>query len=103
MLHTVEYAQRKRWAHTGPRQKYASGLSVNKRPDPEVADMLVIGESVWQRGARMARSPVFGAAGVVYLVSAWVVVGAATSAPPADGSMAHGAGIIRGRHLPRSR
>jgi hypothetical protein len=60
---------------------------------PEVADMLVIGESVWQRGARMARSPAFGVAGVVYLVSAWVVVGAATSAPPADGSMAHNAGI----------
>jgi hypothetical protein len=60
---------------------------------PEVADMLVIGESVWQRGARMARSPAFGVAGVVYLVSAWVMVGAATSAPPADGSMAHNAGI----------
>ena len=60
---------------------------------PEVADMLVTGESVWQRGARMARSPAFCVAGVVYLVSAWVVVGAATSAPPADGSMAHNAGI----------
>jgi hypothetical protein len=60
---------------------------------PEVADMLVIGESVWQRGARIARNPALGVAGVVYLVSAWIVVGAATSAPPADGSMAHNAGI----------
>src|SRR3984957_8757961 len=60
---------------------------------PEVADMLATGESVWQRGARMARSPAFGVAGVVYLVSAWVVVGAATSPPPADGSTAHNAGI----------
>ena len=60
---------------------------------PEIADMLVIHESPWQRGARMARSPAFGVAGVAYLVSAWVVVGAATSPPPADGSTAHNAGI----------
>jgi hypothetical protein len=69
-------------------------VRVNQAPRiPEVADMLVIRESVWQRGARMARSPAFGVAAVAYLVCAWVVVGAATSPPPADGSTAHNAGI----------
>jgi hypothetical protein len=69
-------------------------VRVNQPPRlPEVADMLVIRESVWQRGAYMARTPAFGVAAVSYLVCAWVVVGAATSPPPADGSTAHNAGI----------
>lgn len=67
---------------------------------PEVADMLVIRESVWQRGARAARSPAFGVAAVEYLICALVVVGAAhpppadgSTPPPADGSTAHIVGI----------
>jgi hypothetical protein len=80
-------------------------VRVNQAPQiPEFADMLVIRESVWQRGARTARSPVFGVAAVEYLICALVVVGAAAypshadgSAakypPPAEGSTAHIVGI----------
>lgn len=69
-------------------------VRVNQAPQvPEVADMLVIRESVWQRGARTARSPAFGVAAVEYLVCALVVVGAATYQPHADGSTAHIVGI----------
>jgi hypothetical protein len=68
-------------------------VRVNQAPQiPEVADMLVIRESVWQRGARAARSPAFGVAAVEYLICALVVVGAAHP-PPADGSTAHIVGI----------
>jgi hypothetical protein len=60
---------------------------------PEVADLLVTRESVWQRGARMVRSPAFGVAAAAYLVCAWAVFGAPTSPPTADGSTAHDADI----------
>jgi hypothetical protein len=69
-------------------------VRVNQAPQiPEVADMLVIRESVWQRGARTARSPAFSVAAVEYLICALVVVGAAAYPPPADGSTAHIVGI----------
>jgi hypothetical protein len=69
-------------------------VRVNQAPQiPEVADMLVVRESVWQRGARTARSPAFAVAAVEYLICALVVVGAATYPPPADGSTAHIVGI----------
>jgi hypothetical protein len=60
---------------------------------PDVADMLVIHESVWQRGARMAATPAFGVATVAYLVGAVVVVGAMSSPTPTDGPTTHNAGI----------
>jgi hypothetical protein len=65
-------------------------VRVNQAPQiPEVTGMLFIRESVWQRGARTARSPAFGVAAVEYLICALVVVGAAAYPPPADGSTAH--------------
>ena len=60
---------------------------------PDVADMLVIHESVGQRSARMARTPAFGIATVAYLAGAVVVVGAMNSPTPTDGPTTHNAGI----------
>jgi hypothetical protein len=69
-------------------------VRMNQAPRiPEVADLLVTQELVWQRGARMVRSPAFGVAAAAYLVYAWVVFGAPTSPPTADGSTAHNADI----------
>ncbi|MEZ0054091.1 hypothetical protein ABIA30_005131 [Mycobacterium sp. MAA66] len=60
---------------------------------PDVgADMLVTcHESVWQRGARMARTPAFGLAVITYLAAAGVV-SAAISPLLAEGPAAGGAG-----------
>jgi hypothetical protein len=60
---------------------------------PDVADMLVIHESMWQRAARMSWTQAFGVTVVAYLLITWVVAGVATSSPPADGPTAHIAGI----------
>jgi hypothetical protein len=69
-------------------------VRMNQAPRiPEVADLLVTRELVWQRGARMVRSPAFGVAAAAYLVCAWLVFGAPTSPPTADGSPAHNADI----------
>ena len=69
-------------------------VRMNQAPRiPEGADLLVTRESVWQRGARMVRSPAFGVAAAAYLVCAWVLFGAPTSPHTADGSPAHNADI----------
>jgi hypothetical protein len=60
---------------------------------PDVADMLVIHESMLQRAARMRWTQAFGVTVVAYLLITWVVAGVATSSPPADGPTAHIAGI----------
>jgi len=59
---------------------------------PDVADMLVIHESLWQRAARMSRTQAFGVTAVAYLLVNWALAGVATSAPPADGPTAQIAG-----------
>jgi len=69
-------------------------VRMNQAPRiPEGADLLVTRESVWQRGARMVRSPAFGVAAAAYLICAWVLFGAPTSPHTADGSPAHNADI----------
>jgi hypothetical protein len=59
---------------------------------PDVADMLVVHESLWERAARMSRTQACGATAVAYLLGTWVLAGVATSPPPADGPTAEMAG-----------
>jgi hypothetical protein len=59
------------------------------RPIP---DMLA-GESAWQQGARVVRTPAFGAAAIAYLASAWIAVGAMGPSPsPEEPPTARNAG-----------